>query len=94
MNDYQQQANKTLAGNEHVLTNLTLGLASDGGKVVDLVKKYTFQGYDLDRAELKRDLGDVLWYLSQIALWADIPFDEVAQANLTKLKKKYPNIKL
>ncbi|WP_225047172.1 nucleoside triphosphate pyrophosphohydrolase family protein [Lacticaseibacillus kribbianus] len=93
LNDYQTQANKTLAGNEHVLTNLTLGLASDGGKVVDLVKKYTFQGYDLDRAELKADLGDVLWYLSQIALWADIPFDEVASANLETLAAKYPKTK-
>ncbi|WP_125703223.1 nucleoside triphosphate pyrophosphohydrolase family protein [Lacticaseibacillus daqingensis] len=94
LNTYQQQANKTLAGNENVLTNLTLGLASDGGKVVDRIKKYTFQGYDLDKEALKADLGDVLWYLSQIALWADIPLEDVAQANLTTLKKKYPNVKL
>lgn len=94
LNDYQQKANKTLAGNEHVLTNLTLGLASDSGLVVDRIKRYAFQGQDLEPDKLKSELGDVLWYLSQIALWADIPLEDVAKANLETLAKKYPEAKL
>lgn len=93
LNDYQQNANKTLAGNEHVLTNLSLGLASDTGQVIDMIKRYTFQGSDLNKDDLKDELGDVLWYLSQIALWADIPFEDVAQSNLETLAKRYPNLK-
>ncbi len=38
-NDYQKLANRTLYGNEQVLTNLALGLASESGEVVDIVKK-------------------------------------------------------
>ena len=53
-----------LAGNEHVLTNLSLGLASESGEAIDLIKKYTFQGQDLDKVKLQHELGDVLWYLS------------------------------
>lgn len=93
-NEYQQIANRTLMGNEHVLTNLSLGLASESGEVIDLVKKYTFQGENLDRDQLKHEMGDVLWYLSQIALWADVDFEEVAKANLEALATKYPNIHL
>lgn len=89
-NEYQQLANRTLEGNEHVLTNLSLGLASESGETIDLIKKYTFQGADLDKEALKHEMGDVLWYLSQIALWADIEFDEIAQANIAALEKKYP----
>ncbi|WP_461212883.1 nucleoside triphosphate pyrophosphohydrolase family protein [Lacticaseibacillus sp. GG6-2] len=89
LNDYQKEANKTLAGNEHVLTNLALGLASDSGQVVDLIKKYTFQGQELDHDQLKVKMGDVLWYLSQIALWADVDFDDVAKTNLEMLAKRY-----
>ncbi|KRM72567.1 nucleoside triphosphate pyrophosphohydrolase family protein [Lacticaseibacillus brantae] len=89
LNDYQQLANRTLMGNEQVLTNLSLGLASESGEVIDLVKKYTFQGQDLDREILTRELGDALWYLSQIALWANIPFDEVGQMNIDSLAKRY-----
>jgi len=92
-NEYQQKANRTLAGNEHVLTNLSLGLASESGEAIDLIKKYTFQGQDLDKEELKHELGDVLWYLSQIALWADIEFDDVANDNIKTLAKRYPQSK-
>lgn len=92
-NDYQQLANRTLEGNEHVLTNLSLGIASETGEVIDLVKKYTFQGADLDKEQLQHEMGDVLWYLSQIALWADIDFDDVAKGNIKALEQKYPNVK-
>ncbi|WP_390410019.1 nucleoside triphosphate pyrophosphohydrolase family protein [Lacticaseibacillus jixiensis] len=91
LSDYQKEANKTLAGNEHVLTNLALGLSSDSGNVVDLIKKYTFQGQDLDKDALEEKMGDVLWYLSQIALWANIDLDDVAKANLDSLAKRYRN---
>ncbi|WDF81620.1 nucleoside triphosphate pyrophosphohydrolase family protein [Lacticaseibacillus pabuli] len=92
-NDYQQLANRTLEGNEHVLTNLSLGIASETGEVIDLIKKYTFQGADLDKEQLQHEMGDVLWYLSQIALWADIDFDDVAKGNIKALEQKYPNVK-
>ncbi|AVK63200.1 nucleotide pyrophosphohydrolase [Lactobacillus sp. CBA3606] len=92
-NDYQALANRTLYGNEQVLTNLSLGLASETGQVVDLVKKYTFHGKSLNKDQLTKQMGDVLWYLSQVAEWADIPFDDVAQQNIAKLNQKYPNDK-
>lgn len=90
-NDYQKLANRTLYGNEQVLTNCALGVASETGEVVDLIKKYTFHGHDLDKNALTKELGDVLWYLSQIAEWADIPFENVATQNIEKLEKRYPN---
>ena len=46
-NEYQEAANRTLYGNEQVLTNCALGLAGETGQVVDLVKAYTFKGKDL-----------------------------------------------
>ena len=90
-NEYQQAANRTLYGNEQVLTNCALGLAGESGQLIDLIKNYTFKGKDLDRQELVREMGDVLWYLSQIAQWADVPFDEVAQTNIETLNKRYPH---
>lgn len=89
-NDYQQAANRTLYGSEQVLTNCALGLSSETGEVVDLVKQYTFQGKDLDRDTLTKEMGDVLWYLSQVAEWANIPFDDVAKDNIERLNERYP----
>lgn len=90
-NEYQKAAKRTLYGNEQVLTNCALGLAGETGQVVDLVKNYTFRGKNLDRQELIHEMGDVLWYLSQVAEWANIPFDEVAQSNIKELNKRYPH---
>jgi NTP pyrophosphatase (non-canonical NTP hydrolase) len=87
--EYQKLANRTLLGNEQVLTNCALGLASESGEVTELIKKYTFHGETLDREKLTHEMGDVLWYLSQIAEWADIPFDEVATANIDRLNAQY-----
>ncbi|KRN58733.1 nucleoside triphosphate pyrophosphohydrolase family protein [Limosilactobacillus secaliphilus] len=89
--EYQKAAKRTLYGNEQVLTNCALGLAGETGQVVDLVKNYTFRGKNLDRQELIHEMGDVLWYLSQVAEWADIPFDEVAESNIKALNKRYPH---
>ena len=91
-NEYQEAAKRTLYGNEQVLTNCALGLAGESGQVVDLVKSYTFKGKPLDKQQLIHEMGDVLWYLSQVAEWADIPFDEVAQANIATLNKRYPHV--
>ncbi|CUS26435.1 MazG nucleotide pyrophosphohydrolase [Paucilactobacillus oligofermentans DSM 15707 = LMG 22743] len=90
-NEYQKAANRTLYGNEQVLTNCALGLAGETGQVVDLVKNYTFRGKDLDKDELKHEMGDVLWYLSQVAEWADITFEDIAQTNIETLNKRYPD---
>ncbi|WP_178196442.1 nucleoside triphosphate pyrophosphohydrolase family protein [Ligilactobacillus sp. Marseille-Q7487] len=90
-NEYQEAANRTLYGNEQVLTNCALGLSGETGQLIYLIKDYTFKGKKLDRDKLIHEMGDVLWYLSQIAQWADIPFDEVAQNNIETLNKRYPN---
>ena len=89
-NDYQKLANRTLYGNEQVLTNLALGLASESGEVVDIVKKYAFQGHELDEKMMSEKIGDVLWYLSQIAEWNNLDFDKVARENIEQLKQRYP----
>ena len=90
INDYQKLANRTLYGNEQVLTNLALGLASESGEVVDIVKKYAFQGHELDEKMMSKKIGDVLWYLSQIAEWNNLDFDKVARENIEQLKQRYP----
>ena len=69
-NEYQKAANRTLYGNEQVLTNCALGLAGESGQLIDLIQDYTFKGKDLDKEKMIDELGDVLWYLSQIAQWA------------------------
>lgn len=91
-NEYQKLASRTATfdGNKlDPLVYLALGIAGESGEVVEKIKKaYRNDGGEISqdkKEELKQELGDVMWYLSQVARVLDIPFDEVGKANIEKL---------
>ncbi len=67
-----------------------MGLAGETGEVVDLLKKTLFHGKELDRDELIKELGDVMWYFHLLLLSEGITMDEVLEANMVKLVNRYP----
>lgn len=67
-----------------------MGLAGEAGEVVDLVKKSAFQGKELVYVNVALELGDVLWSLAQCCRAIGWTLEEVAQANIAKLQKRYP----
>jgi len=76
----------------------TLGLAGESGEVAEKVKKILRDnGGVIDeerRKELTKELGDVLWYLSQIASEIGVPLEEVASLNIEKLRSRYDRNKI
>lgn len=93
INDYQRQAMTTLnpeLSKKDVLINSVMGLCGESGEAIDLVKKWLAQGHELDKAHLAKELGDIAWYLAEAATALDLELEDVFQANLDKLKKRYP----
>lgn len=90
LNEYQELAARTANSHEYELANYGLGIAGEAGEVADLIKKAVFHGHDIPKDEVKKELGDVLWYLSRIASLAGLTLDEVATGNIDKLMKRYP----
>ncbi|XKT74579.1 MAG: nucleoside triphosphate pyrophosphohydrolase family protein [Patescibacteria group bacterium UBA2163] len=92
-NDYQTKASSTNTqtekGAQFMLMYLSMGLAGESGEVVEKLKKVVRNDdgvvTDEKREDLKKELGDVLWYLSQFADALGISFDDVAEANIAKL---------
>lgn len=90
-NAYQRESRKTwnLISTDHPIVYPTLGLANEAGEVAGKVKKIfrDKQGEISaeDREALKYELGDVLWYLTQICTELDLTLQQVAEANLDKL---------
>jgi NTP pyrophosphatase (non-canonical NTP hydrolase) len=89
--DYQRQSRKTwqLVHTDHPIVYPTLGLVNEAGELAGKVKKI-FRDKNgaiaaADRAALKQELGDVLWYLAQICTELDLTLSEVAESNLVKL---------
>jgi NTP pyrophosphatase (non-canonical NTP hydrolase) len=68
-----------------------LGLAGETGEVMELIKKATRDGSgvgSVDKSNLTKELGDVLWYISQLAKVYGISLGEVADKNLEKLRSR------
>ena len=55
----------------------------------DIIKKYKFQGHPLDEEHAKLELGDILWYVNEMAVGLGIDLEEVAWANIKKLRARY-----
>lgn len=89
--EYQKEAYRLIseAGKKNLVLNGVLGLAGESGECADLVKKHLFQGHDLKKEELVKELGDVLWYIAETASGLGVPLSEVAKTNLEKLHKRY-----
>lgn len=66
-----------------------MGLNGEAGEAVDIVKKYLFQGHDLDEEHLIRELGDILWYITATARALGYSLDDVMEANIEKLEIRY-----
>lgn len=89
-NEYQELAARTANEHDNELVNYGLGIAGEAGEVADLIKKAIFHGHVIDKVEIEKELGDVLWYLTNIARLAGLSLDDVAEANIAKLRKRYP----
>lgn len=87
---YQQAAARTANEHEYELANYGLGITGEAGEVADLIKKGVFHGHELDREELKKELGDVMWYVANVARLAGFSLSEIAASNVMKLQKRYP----
>ena len=93
-NDYQlavmRTANNDVKAQTSKLLNASLGLNGESGEFADAVKKCVYQGHELDRDHLIEELGDVMWYVAYACAALDYDLGEVVEANVEKLRRRYP----
>jgi len=96
-NEYQKTAQTTAIYPEGIngLSYLVLGLCGETGEVAEKLKKVIRDGRYSDikeikfkKEEIKKELGDVLWYLASLSHELGIPLNEVAEKNIEKLKSR------
>lgn len=93
ISEFQQHVNgfknSKLTKNE-ALCNWSLGLAGESGEVVDCIKKALFHGKGLENLDpVKKELGDVFWYLFALCDELDLPVETILAANIEKLTKRH-----
>ncbi len=75
------------------LITAAFGLTAEAGEFTEVVKKIILQGKPYNEENIfhmKRELGDICWYLAQACMALDTTFDEVIEMNVDKLKARYP----
>ena len=75
------------------LITAAFGLTAEAGEFTEVVKKIILQGKPYNEENvfhMKRELGDICWYLAQACMALDTSFDEIMEMNVDKLKARYP----
>ena len=91
--DYQLQADLTAGKHQdsrEEILNWTLGLAGESGEFANLIKKAIFHQHGFNYGEIVSELGDCLWYISQLCTSLGIDMGMVAEQNNKKLARRYP----
>ena len=78
---------------ERVLT-AAIGISAEGGEFAEIVKKCIFQGKPMDddaQYHMKRELGDIMWYIAQACIALGVSLEDVLDTNIQKLEARYPD---
>lgn len=92
MNDYQLLAGRTMnpdLSDFDTMQHALHGMVGEIGEIHSLFQK-VYQGHDIDVVHLKKELGDLLWFVSEFATINRWELSEIAQMNIDKLKARYP----
>lgn len=99
-NDYQKQAittdimssNGKLIATDPAFMAKILGLVGEAGEIAEKYKKIIRDKdgaiSEADVTEITKELGDVLWYISALGVYMNVPLEDIAQANLDKLSSR------
>lgn len=88
---YERAEDNGMAEFYQARTVFALGIAGEAGEVADYMKTVIGHGEQLDKTKLTDELGDVLWYVSQLAHIHGIAMSEIMEHNTAKLRERYPH---
>lgn len=71
------------------LLHSMIGLCTEAGEFQDALKKHIFYGKEIDKTNLKEELGDLCWYISIALDELGFSYEEIMETNIAKLKARY-----
>ena len=72
------------------LIHASMGMATEAGELIDMLKKYLFYGKPLDLVNASEEIGDQMWYSGLAIDILKTTIDDILTTNIAKLKIRYP----
>ena len=93
INTYTKEVHRTcnIDDPKELLILTALGIAGESGEIVDTIKKVLYHLHELNVPDLCKELGDLLWYMTLLGDTLGLTLNDIMQANVDKLHKRYPN---
>ena len=91
--EYRIQELRGQGFDTHRLLTAAVGMSAEAGEFTEVIKKILFQGKPVTEENpfhLKRELGDIMWYVAQACIGLDTTIDEIIEMNVEKLESRYP----
>ena len=85
---YQDKSFTTATETSKNIYDMTLGMAGESGEIANKIKKVMRDGATLDKEDIKKEIGDVLWYCAGLCTVIGISLDDVAETNIAKLMSR------
>ena len=82
---------ETITPERYDLLHAILGIAGESGEIVDAVKKHVIYNKPLDIANMREEIGDIMWYIALACRTLDFDLGEILEENIAKLQKRYPD---
>lgn len=92
LNEYQKLAERTIDREMmpwEIQSHALHGMVAEIGELHGIYQK-VYQGHEADIDHLKKELGDLLWFVAEYCTGSDWNLEEIAQMNIDKLKARYP----
>lgn len=87
-NEYQERIKDTWISNKRDFIRIVLGICGESGEIAEKIKKHYRDGNTNIREDIKKELGDLLYYITQCANYLQLNLEEVAKSNLSKLESR------
>jgi NTP pyrophosphatase (non-canonical NTP hydrolase) len=87
-NEYQEKAYTTANEQSKNIYYMTMGMTGEAGEIANKIKKVMRDGAILDKIDIAKEIGDVLWYCAGLCTVIDISLDDVADMNIRKLQSR------
>lgn len=94
--DYQENSKRTnaiLDSNYQDMTaiHMVMGMTTEVGEITDVYKKNLAYGKPVDLVNVREEIGDLMWYISQLCNYYGWDLEEILQTNIDKLRSRFPN---